>query len=104
MSKKFLASVIKRSTQMTGVASDQLAGEIINAIKAEIISHGVLSIPSFGVFTVAERAKRNALNPSTGEKVVVKPSATVRFKASPVLRADAFAAVKKAKRRTIRGS
>jgi DNA-binding protein HU-beta len=100
MSKKFLTDVIQRSTEMTGVASAQLAAEIIDAIKVEIITTGRFGLPDFGSFTVRETPKRSALNPKTGEKVAVKAGATVRFKASPALKAGALAGLKKAKRKT----
>jgi DNA-binding protein HU-beta len=56
-------------------------------------------LPDFGSFTVRETPKRSALNPKTGEKVAVKAGATVRFKASPALKDDALAGIKKAKRK-----
>ena len=99
MSKKFITDVIQRSTEMTGVASSQLAAHIIDAIRTEIVTTGRFSLPDFGSFTLRETPKRSALNPKTGEKVAVKAGATVRFKASPALRADAFAGLKKAKRK-----
>jgi DNA-binding protein HU-beta len=100
MSKKFITDVIQRSTEMTGVASAQLAAEIIDAIKTEIVTTGRFSLPDFGSFTVRETPKRTALNPKTGEKVAVKAGATVRFKVSPSLKGDAFAGLKKAKRKS----
>jgi DNA-binding protein HU-beta len=49
--------------------------------------------------TVRETPKRSALNPHTGEKVAVKAGATVRFKASPVMKAEVLAGLKKTKRK-----
>ena len=46
-----------------------------------------------------ETPKRTALNPRTGEKVDVKAGAAVRFKASPSLKAAAFAGMKRAKKK-----
>ena len=103
MSKKFLAGVVARSTEMTGVASSRLAADIIAAIKAEIVDTGRFTLPDFGSFTVRDTPKRTALNPRTGEKVPVKAGATVRFKVSPSLREAAFAARRKAKRKTAKG-
>ena len=99
MSKQFITDVIQRTVDITGVASAHLAAEIIDAIKTEIITTGGFTLPSFGTFTVRETSKRSALNPKTGEKVAVKAGATVRFKASPVLKADALAGLKKTKRK-----
>ena len=99
MSKQFIADVIQRTVEITGVASTNLAAEIIQAIKTELVTTGGFTLPSFGTFTVRETPKRSALNPKTGEKVTVKAGATVRFKASPVLKADALAGLKKSKRK-----
>jgi DNA-binding protein HU-beta len=103
MSKKFLTDVIANSTDLSGVAATQLAGDIIEAIKTEITRSGRFTIPDFGAFSVRETAKRTALNPRTGEKVAVKAGATVRFKASPALKTAALAGLKKAKRKTAKG-
>lgn len=99
MSKKFLTDVIQNATELSGVASNALAAEIISAIKGEITANGRFTIPDFGAFMVKETPKRAALNPRTGEKVAVKAGATVRFKASPALKEAALASLKKAKRK-----
>lgn len=99
MSKKFLTDVIAKSSDLSGVASAKLAGDIIEAIRTEIVSSGRFTIPDFGSFAVRETPKRTALNPRTGEKIAVKAGATVKFKASPALKAAALGGLKKAKRK-----
>ena len=73
--------------------------EEYDAIKAEIVTSGRFTIPDFGAFAVRETPKRTGLNPKTGEKVQIKAGATVRFKASPALKAAALSGVKKGKRK-----
>ena len=104
MSKKFLTGVIVESSEMTGVAANRLATDLIEAIKKEIIETGRFSLPDFGSFTVRETPKRSALNPRTGEKVAVKAGATVKFKAAPSLKLAAFAGAKKAKRKATKAA
>ena len=99
VSKKFLTDVIANASDLSGVASAKLAGDIIEAIKTEIVESGRFTIPDFGAFIVRETPKRTGLNPKTGEKVQVKAGATVRFKASTSLKAAALGGVKKAKRK-----
>ncbi|WP_135465896.1 HU family DNA-binding protein [Crenalkalicoccus roseus] len=99
MSKKFLTEVIVQATEMPAVAANRLAGELIEAIKREIVETGRFTLPEFGAFIVRETPKRTALNPRTGEKVAVKAGATVRFKASPALKEAALAGLKKARRK-----
>ena len=98
MSKKFLTDVIAQAADMPANAAGRLAGEIVAAIKEEIVQNGRFSLPDFGSFVVRETPRRTALNPRTGEKVDVKAGAAVRFKASPALKQAAFAGLRKAKR------
>ena len=99
MSKRFLTDVITRAADVPANAAGRLAGEIVAAIKAEIVETGRFTLPDFGSFAVRETPRRTALNPRTGEKVDVKAGAAVRFKASPSLKEAAFAGLKKAKRK-----
>jgi len=103
MSKRFLTQIIQQSSDLTGVASGRLPADVVAAIKAEIVGTGRFSLPDFGSFTVHETPKRSALNPRTGEKVVVKAGATVRFKAAPSLKLAAFTGVRRSKRRAAKG-
>ena len=86
MSKAFLASVIQDSVQCTGVAANQAAADLMEAIVREMKKDGGFTLPSFGTFTVKKTKARKALNPKTGEPVKVKAGKTVRFKASPNLK------------------
>jgi DNA-binding protein HU-beta len=86
MSKAFLAQVIQRSTETTGVAANKAATDLIEAIIKTLKTEGGFTLPSFGTFTVRKTKARKALNPRTGESVKVKAGKTVRFKASPVLK------------------
>jgi DNA-binding protein HU-beta len=86
MSKAFIAGVIQDATECTGVAANQAAGDLMDAIVKELKQTGGFTLPSFGTFTVRKTKARKALNPRTGEPVKVKAGKTVRFKASPVLK------------------
>jgi len=103
VSKKFLTDVIVQSAEMPATRANQLAADIIAAIKGEIIETGRFTLPDFGAFVVRETSKRTAMNPRTGEKVAVKAGATVKFKASPALKEAAIAGLKKAKRKAGKG-
>jgi DNA-binding protein HU-beta len=86
MSKAFIASVIQESAELTGVAANRAATDLIDAIVKEMKKSGGFTLPSFGTFTVRKTKARKALNPRTGEPVKVKAGKTVRFKASPTLK------------------
>jgi DNA-binding protein HU-beta len=103
MSKQFLTDVIVETSEMSKVAAGQIADAIISAITDEIVTSGRFTIPGFGAFVVRETPKGRRRNPRTGEPVQVKAGATVRFKASPALKAAALAGAKKAKRKAAKG-
>jgi DNA-binding protein HU-beta len=86
MSKAFLASVIQESADLTGVAANRAAADLIAAIVKELKSTGGFTLPSFGTFRVVKTKARKAMNPRTGAPVKVKAGKTVRFKVSPTLK------------------
>ena len=86
MSKAFIASVIQESAELSGVAANQAATELIAAIVKEMKTSAGFTLPSFGTFRVVKTKARKGLNPRTGEPVKVKAGKTVRFKASPTLK------------------
>lgn len=87
MSKAFIADIVKNSADITGVAANRTAADLIDAIVKELKKTGGFTLPSFGTFTVRKTKARKGLNPRTGEPVKVKAGKTVRFKASPKLKA-----------------
>jgi len=86
MSKAFIADVIQNSTEITGVAANRAAADVIEAIVKELKKTGGFTLPSFGTFTVKKTKARKGVNPRTGEPIKVKAGKTVRFKASPTLK------------------
>ena len=86
MSKAFIAEVIQNSAEITGVAANRTAAELIDAVVKELKKNGKFTLPSFGTFTVRKTKARKGLNPRTGESIKVKAGKTVRFKASPTLK------------------
>lgn len=86
MSKAFIAQVIQDSAELSGVAANRAASDLMTAIVKELKRNGRFTLPSFGTFTVRKTKARKGLNPRTGEPVKVKAGKTVRFKASPTLK------------------
>ena len=86
MSKAFISQVIQESAELTGVAANRAATELMAAIVRELKKNGKFTLPSFGTFTVRKTKARKGLNPRTGEQIKVKAGKTVRFKASPTLK------------------
>ena len=67
MSKAFIAAVIQDSVSCTGVAANQAAADLMDAIVKQIKKDGGFTLPSFGTFTVRKTKARRALSPKTGE-------------------------------------
>ncbi len=86
MSKKFIAQVIQDSAELSGVAANRVATDLIEAIVKEMKKEGSFTLPSFGSFRVAKTKARMGLNPATREPLKIKAAKTVRFKASKVLK------------------
>jgi DNA-binding protein HU-beta len=87
MSKAFIASVIQNSAEIPAVAASRVAGDVIEAIVKEIKKSGGFTLPGFGTFTAKKTKARKGINPRTGEPLKIKAGKTVRFKASPTLKA-----------------
>ena len=88
MSKAFIAAAIQNSAEITAVAANLAAADLIEAIVKELKKTGGFTLPSFGTFTVRKTKARKGVNPRTGEPVKIKAGKTVRFKASPTLKAE----------------
>jgi DNA-binding protein HU-beta len=86
MSEAFIAEVIQNSAEITGVAANRTAAEL-DAVVKEMKKSGGFTLPGFGTFTVKKTKARKGVNPRTGEAIKVKAGKTVRFKASPTLKA-----------------
>jgi DNA-binding protein HU-beta len=86
MSKAFIAQVLQESADLTGIAANRAAADLMDAVVKELKREGKFTLPSFGTFTVRKTRARKGLNPRTGEAIKVKAGKTVRFKASPSLK------------------
>ncbi|GAA5263952.1 MAG: HU family DNA-binding protein [Acidiphilium sp.] len=86
MSKAFIAQVIQESAEITGVAANRAATDLIEEIVKKLKKEGKFTLPSFGTFTVRKTKARKGVNPRTGAEIKVKAGKTVRFKASPSLK------------------
>ena len=84
---------IEAVTQLQG-RDGSVSKKTVEAIIAETFSvmgnsikdTGRFTYPSFGTFTVTERAARKGRNPRTGETIDIKASKSIKFKATPTLK------------------
>jgi DNA-binding protein HU-beta len=76
--------------QLGGDSSRAAAEAAVNAVLDSItnaVKGGNVQIIGFGTFKKANRAARTGVNPRTGEKIKIKASTTVTFKAGAKLKA-----------------
>lgn len=70
-------------------AAGRAVDAVLDGIAAGIKKDGNVQLIGFGTFAVKTRAARDGRNPLTGEKIKIKASKTVGFKAGTALKADA---------------
>ena len=104
MNKQELIDAILANKE-AGIESKAAAARAVDAvldgIAAGIKKDGNVQLIGFGTFAVKERADRDGRNPLTGEKIKIKASKTVGFKAGAALKASVAAkkaAAKKGKK------
>lgn len=78
-------------------AAERAVEAVLEAVKAGIKADGNVQIIGFGTFSVATRAARDGVNPKTGDKIKIKASKSVKFKAGSGLKAIAAKVKVKAK-------
>lgn len=86
MSKAFIAAVIQNSAEISGVAANRAATDVIAAIVKELKTNGKFTLPSFGTFSVRKTKARKGVNPRTGAAIKIKAGKKVGFRASPKLK------------------
>lgn len=67
-------------------AAERAVEAVIDAIKKGIKKDKAVQLIGFGTFSVAKRAARTGINPKTKEKIKIKASKTVKFKAGAQLK------------------
>ncbi len=70
-------------------AADRAVDAVLEGIKKGVKKDKNVQLIGFGTFTVAKRAAREGINPRTKEKIKIKASKTVKFKAGATLKAMA---------------
>lgn len=86
MNKSALADVVQGVTQGTKVQAEQVIDAIINAVTSTLKKGDEVSIAGLGIFSVKQRAAREARNPRTGEMVKVPATKVPKFRAAKALK------------------
>ncbi|HBB37496.1 MAG TPA: DNA-binding protein HU [Candidatus Moranbacteria bacterium] len=70
----------------TKVAAEEIVDMVFDSITGSLKKGDEVSIAGFGIFTVRQRAARQARNPRTGEMVSVAATKVPKFRAGKALK------------------
>jgi len=89
MNKAELVAEIQKTLgkETSKAAAERALEAVIENIKKGLKKGKPVQLIGFGTFSVAKRAGRTGVNPRTGEKIKIKPSKTVKFKAGQAFKA-----------------
>ena len=88
MNKGELISAIAVASGLTKVDSKKALDATIKSISKALVKGDKVSLVGFGTFSVANRAARTGINPSTKQPIKIKAKKVAKFKAGSDL-ADA---------------
>ena len=86
MNKEDLVKLVSEKTGITQKAAEQVQKAVIELFSSTLEKGEPISLVGFGSFKVVERAAREGRNPSTGEKIQIPASNTVKFTPSKSLK------------------
>ncbi len=84
--KEHLIGVIQAGTGSTKKAAHETLNAILGTVTASLKKNKRVQLVGFGTFDVAKRRARMGRNPATGEKIRIKASKRVRFRAGAELK------------------
>ncbi|VBB48265.1 HU, DNA-binding transcriptional regulator, alpha subunit [uncultured Paludibacter sp.] len=85
MNKAELISAIAQEAGLTKVASKKALDATVKAIAGTLAKGGKVSLVGFGTFSVASRAARTGINPSTKKAIKIPAKKVAKFKAGAEL-------------------
>lgn len=89
MNKAELVAEIQKSLgkDTSKAAAERSLEAVLEGVKKGIKKDKAVQLIGFGTFSVTKRAARDGVNPQTGEKIKIKASKSVKFKAGAGLKA-----------------
>lgn len=82
MNKAQLIDVVNQKGDFPSrAAAERSVNSVIDALTIGLKKDGAIQLVNFGSFTVKKRKARAGRNPQTGEKIKIKASKTVSFRA-----------------------
>lgn len=86
MNKAELVNAVADKTGLTKADSEKALKAVIGEITGSLKKGETVQLIGFGSFSVSKRAKRQGINPKTGEKITIPATKVVKFKAGKALK------------------
>ncbi|MDO8575180.1 MAG: HU family DNA-binding protein [bacterium] len=86
MNKASIVDAVQQILGGTKVQAEQVVETVFNTIINALKKGEEVSIAGFGIYSVKDRAARDARNPRTGETVKVPATKVPKFRASKALK------------------
>jgi nucleoid DNA-binding protein len=92
MNKADLVEAVQKNMEKAGVETSKALAEkalqaVLDGVSGGLKKDKAVQLIGFGTFSIAKRAARTGINPQTREKIKIKASKTVKFKAGSKLKA-----------------
>lgn len=86
MNKTEFVDFISQKAEITKAAATRALEAVFDGITETLVNGDPVVFTGFGAFTVQARAAREGQNPATGEKIKIKATKVVKFKAGKALK------------------
>ena len=86
MNKQAIVEVVNGILNTTKVQAEQVVDKVFDSIVASLKKGEEVSVAGLGIFSVKQRAARDARNPRTGETVKVAAMKVPKFRAAKALK------------------
>ncbi len=86
MNKQAIVEAVNGVLNTTKVQAEQIVDKVFDSIVATLKKGEEVSIAGLGIFSVKQRAARDARNPRTGETVKVPAMKVPKFRAAKALK------------------
>lgn len=73
--------------EATKACAETALNVVLDAIKAGVKKNKKITLVGFGTFAVVDRKARTGINPQTKEKIKIKATKAIKFKASSAFKA-----------------
>lgn len=86
MNKQAIVEAVNGILNTTKVQAEQIVDKVFDSIVASLKKGEEVSVAGLGIFSVKQRAARDARNPRTGETVKVPAMKVPKFRAAKALK------------------